>query len=89
MAFGEVVFVVEDGDFLACRVVGDVSYSVNVCSLHDDAVLYLRVLYGVVVSADGAAEVCPRYPCLSFRAYSVFIVFSSRLLFFRAPFDFR
>ena len=50
MAFGEVVFVVEDGDVSSYEAVGDVSSAVDVGSIHDDAVLYLGVLYGVVVS---------------------------------------
>ena len=50
MAFGEVVFVVEDGDVSSDEAVGDVSPAVYVGSLHDDAVLHLGVLYCVVIS---------------------------------------
>ncbi len=50
MAFGEVVFVVEDGDVLAYEAVCDSSSAVYVGALHYDGVLYLGVSDGGVVS---------------------------------------
>lgn len=50
MAFGEIVFVVEDGDVLTYEAVRDPSSAVYVGALHDDSVLYLGVPDGGVVS---------------------------------------
>ena len=43
MAFGEFVFVIEDGDVSAYEAVRDSSSAVYVVALHDDGVLYLSV----------------------------------------------
>ena len=53
MAFGEVVFVAEDGDVLAYEAVRDSSPAVNVGALHDDGVLYLGISNSGVVSDAG------------------------------------
>jgi len=44
------LFVVEDGDVSADEAVRYPSSAVPLVALHDDGVLYLGVLYGVVVS---------------------------------------
>ena len=50
MAFGEILFVVEDGDILAYEAVCDSSTAVYVCALHDDSVFDLGVSDDYMVS---------------------------------------
>jgi len=66
VAFGEVMFVVEDGDVLAYEAVGDSSPAVYAGALHDDGVLYLGVLDGGVVSDAGVGADEGVGPMLSF-----------------------
>jgi len=47
---GDVLFVAEDGDVSPYEAIGDASAAIDMSAFHDDAVLYLGVADGGVVS---------------------------------------